>query len=335
MESRELVRQTLEFASPPRIPHQLWTLPWASEHFPQELSKIQARFPDDIIGSPAFYRQQPVVTGDPYVVGTYTDEWGCTFVSRQRGVIGEVKQPLLATWEDLDKLRLPEEELSVDVEQVNAFCRSSGLFIQGGCCPRPFERLQFLRRSDNLYMDLGEQPPELFECIHRLHEFFIKEMELWAETEVDFLGFMDDWGSQRALLISPAMWRKIFKPLYKDYIDIAHSHGKYCFMHSDGYIADIIPDLVELGLDAINSQLFCMDIESLGSQFKGKITFWGEIDRQHLLATGTRDEVAAAVRRVKEALYQEGGVIAQCEFGPGGNPDNVFTVFETWEKMAG
>jgi hypothetical protein len=106
-------------------------------------------------------------------------------------------------------------------------------------------------------------------------------------------------------------------------------------MHSDGYIADIIPDLVELGLDAVNSQLFCMDIESLGRQTKGKITFWGEIDRQHLLATGTRDEVVNAVKRVKEALYQDGGVIAQCEFGPGGNPDNVYTVFETWEKMIG
>jgi uroporphyrinogen decarboxylase len=335
MESRELVRQSLEFASPARIPRQLWTLPWASEHFPAELKAIQTRFPDDMIGSPAFYRKAPVVTGDAYVIGTYTDEWGCTFVSRQRGVIGEVKQPLIETWADLDKLRPPEEELSVDVDQVNAFCRSTGQFVQGGCCPRPFERLQFLRRSDNLYMDLGEQPPELFECIHRLHEFFMKEMELWANTDVDFLGFMDDWGSQRALLISPDMWRKIFKPLYKDYIDIAHSHGKYCFMHSDGNTMDIIPDLIELGLDAINTQLFVMDIEELGRKYKGKITFWGEIDRQHLLATGTTDEVARAVRRVKDALYQDGGVIAQCEFGPGGNPDNVYTVFDTWEKLGG
>ena len=335
MDSREVVRKTLEFTSPARIPHQLWTLPWASEHFPTELSRIQARFPDDIIGSPAFYRQPPVVSGDPYVIGTYVDEWGCKFISRQRGVIGEVKQPLIETWADLDKMRLPEEELSVDIEQVNAFCKASSQFIQGGCCPRPFERLQFLRRSDNLYLDLGEQPPELFECIHRMHEFFIKEMELWAQTDVDFLGFMDDWGSQQKLLINPVMWRKIFKPLYKDYIDIAHSRGKKCFMHSDGYTAEILPDLIELGLDAINTQLFVMDIEALGKKFKGQITFWGEIDRQHLLATGTPDEVAQAVKRVKDALYQEGGVIAQCEFGPGGKPDNVYAVFDTFEKLAG
>jgi hypothetical protein len=87
-----------------------------------------------------------------------------------------------------------------------------------------------------------------------------------------------------------------------------------------------------LGLDAINAQLFCMGLEKL-KPFKGQITFWGEIDRQHLLSTGTTKEVAAAVRQVKETLYQDGGVIAQCEFGPGANPENVYTVFETWNDL--
>ena len=53
---------------------------------------------------------------------------------------------------------------------------------------------------------------------------------------------MDDWGSQHGLLISPRTWRKVFKPLYKDYIDLAHSKGKKIFMHSDGFTAEIIPD---------------------------------------------------------------------------------------------
>lgn len=333
MESRELVRQTLEFASPARIPRQLWTLPWASEHYPEELKRIQKDFPDDMVNSPGFFREQPVTFGDPYVIGTYVDEWGCSFTSYQRGVIGQVKNPVIRTWDDLDKIRFPMEELTVDVNQVNSFCRSTDKFVMGGCCPRPFERIQFLRKSDNLYLDLGEEPPELFECLNRLHEFFLKEWELWANTDVDGLGFMDDWGSQRSLLISPAMWRRIFKPMYKDYIDIAHSHGKYCYMHSDGSIADILPDLVELGLDAINSQLFCMDIEALGRELKGKITFWGEIDRQHLLSHGTKEQIVQAVHRVKNALYQDGGIIAQCEFGPGGNPENVYTVFQTWEDL--
>ena len=86
--------------------------------------------------------------------------------------------------------------------------------------------------------------------------------------------FMDDWGLQKGLLMNPALWVEIFKPLYKDFIDIAHKNNKKIFMHSDGYILDIIPHLIELGLDAVNSQVFCMGLENL-KQFKGKITFWG------------------------------------------------------------
>ena len=70
------------------------------------------------------------------------------------------------------------------------------------------------------------------------------------------LMFMDDWGAQNDLLISPVRWRKLFKPLYKDYIDIVHHHDKKAFMHSDGNILRVLPDLIELGLDAINSQIF-------------------------------------------------------------------------------
>jgi hypothetical protein len=103
-------------------------------------------------------------------------------------------------------------------------------------------------------------------------------------------------------------------------------------MHSDGYILDILPDLIELGLDAINAQIFCMGVEKLGARCKGKITFWGEIDRQYLLPYGTAEEVISAVKSVHKTLYENGGVIAQCEFGPGAKPDNVYLVFETWSN---
>jgi len=76
-----------------------------------------------------------------------------------------------------------------------------------------------------------------------------------------------------------------------------------------------------------------MDIEELGRQFAGKITFWGELDRQWLLPHGTKDEVAAAVQRVYDAFWKNGGAIAQCEFGAGGKPENVWQMFETWEKL--
>ncbi len=330
---RILVRKALDFHSPSRVPRQLWVLPWAEEHFPAELAEIRQRFPDDIIGAPAFLRQTPITHGDAYSLGTFVDEWGCTFLNIQRGVIGEVKQAVVETWGDLSKLHTPDALLSVDVDQVNAFCRSTDCFVTSGCCPRPFERLQFIRKSENLYFDLAEKTSELDELIRRVHNFFLKEMEVWVSTDVDAMTMMDDWGSQRGLLISPKDWRKYFKPLYKDYIDLAHSHGKKMFMHSDGFTAEIIPDLIELGLDAFNTQIFTMNIEELGQKFGGKLTFWGEIDRQHLLPHGSTEDIINAVKRANVAFNRNGGVIAQCEFGAGANPKNVYQVYQTWDEV--
>jgi len=329
--SRELVRQSLEFFAPPRIPRQLWLLPWAEDHYPEELARIRKKFPDDILNAPASYRQPLPTSGEEYSPGIYVDEWGCVFENRQKGAMGEVKEPLLRDWRDWEAVRIPRERLSLDEDSVNDFCRAHEEFVLSRVLGRPFEQLQFIRRPDNLYLDLAAPFPEFFRLLRRMHDFYCEETELWAGTEVDGLVFMDDWGSQHSLLISPDLWRKVFKPLYRDYIDIAHRHGKYAFMHSDGQIEAILPDLIELGLDALNSQLFCMDIEELGRRFRGRLTFWGEIDRQYLLSRGTREEIREAVRRVRDAFFSHGGVIAQCEFGPGARPENIVAVFEAWE----
>ncbi len=332
MNSRELVKKTVEFSNPPRIPRHLWTLPWAKDYFGKELAAMQREFPDDICMSPAFLKETLVTTGDPYVEGSYTDEWGCVFENKHKGIIGEVKTPLVISWSDLDKVKAPQSLLSVDTAQVNAFCKSTDLFVLAGCGLRLFERLQFIRGTENIFMDIAEESKDFYALINRVHQFNIQQVELWAKTDVDAVMVSDDWGAQRSLLISPSAWRSLFKPLYKDYIDIAHRHGKYMFMHSDGYIKDILPDLIELGLDAINCQIFCMDVADIGKKFKGKITFWGEIDRQHILPNANIDEVAQAVDLVQSSLYHHGGVIAQCEFGPGARPENVYMVFKAWDE---
>ena len=333
MKSRDLVYDTLDFNGPKRVPRDMWLLPWAGIHYPKELKRIQKRFPSDFAGPPVKFEKQIKTSGDPYKLGIFVDEWGSIFENIQEGVHGEVRSPYVETWDDWQKVRPPSEVLKFDIELVNAFCRESDHFLFGGTCPRPFERMQFLRGSQNLYLDLADPPGEFYELLNVVHQHYVKEMEVWASTDVDALNFMDDWGSQRSLLINPKQWRKIFKPLYKDYIDIAHQAGKKIFMHSDGYIFDIYEDMIELGLDAINSQLFSMDIEEIGRRFGGRITFWGEIDRQHLLPRGTTQQIAEAVQRVKDALYHNGGVIAQCEFGPGGKPENVAMVYQTWNEV--
>ncbi len=330
--SRELVWQCLRFEEPVRAPRQLWTLPWAETRYPEAIKAIQGRYPADLVGAPAFHRDPVPIQGNNTSVGVFVDEFGCEFVNIQEGVIGEVKHPQIKDWDvDGDKVRFPREQLTIDRDKINAWCAGREEFVLAGYCVRPFEQLQFLRGSAELYVDLMIRPESLTAFIKRLHDFYCEALELWAKTDVDALTFMDDWGSQQSLLINPQLWRELFKPLYRDYIDIAHGADKAMFMHSDGYTLDIYPDLIELGLDAMNSQLFCMGVERL-APYAGKITFWGEIDRQHILVEGTPEDAEAAVALVHRHLWKQGGCIAQCEFGPGANPDTVEAVFAAWDK---
>jgi len=122
--------------------------------------------------------------------------------------------------------------------------------------------------------------------------------------------------------------------MYKEYADIAHSAGKFIMMHSDGWIESIYPDLVELGLDAVNSQLFVMDMEYLAKVAKGKLTFWGEMDRQHVLTARDPQVGRDAVREVAKHFYDpRGGYINCFEAGLGANPATVIAICEEWDSV--
>jgi len=336
MSPRERVKRALTFNYPDRPPRDLWILPIASNRYQKEIDAILERFPLDIQ-----FATGSATAGDPiqkqrWEVGKFKDEWGCVFENIQEGIVGQVKDPLIKSLSDVKKVKPPYSLLKdkVNVEKIDNLWEETDKFLLGGdFLIDPFERMQFLRGTSQLYMDIVDQPPEFFELRDIVHEYNLKELELWTKTKVDGILFADDWGAQRSLLINPDLWRKLFKPLYKDYCELIHSSGKFAFMHSDGYIFDIYEDLIEIGVDAINSQLFCMDIEEIGKRFKGKITFWGEIDRQHILPSKNGEDVREAVRKVKKFLYDNrGGVIAQCEFGTGARPENVRAVFEEWER---
>jgi hypothetical protein len=268
MTSRERVYRTLEFTSPDRVPRDLWHLPIAwLQHGEHVKRDFLARWPGDLIQSPSFGRPpSPVAKGDPSKQGDYTDEWGCVYHNIKEGVHGEVKEPIVVSWSHVETMRLPTERLELDIHQVNAFCSREDRFVLGGGWARPFERMQFLRGTENVLVELALEEPGLFELLRKIHRFHV--------------------------------------------------------------------DLIEIGVDAINSQLFCMDIEEIGRRFAGRITFWGEIDRQHILPRGSVEDVRAAVTRVVDALYSPaGGVFAQLSWEENVPVQNADAVFATWDRL--
>ena len=336
--SREVVTRCLKFEYPERIGRDLWLLPWSQDRCGEVVEEIKRRFPGDFCCAADVYQPSPRVRGDQYAIGEYIDEWGCVFANVHGGVVGEVKTFRVENLADWQLVKPPYEILPEDSQaardKVNKFCDETDKFVITPCFPRPWERYQFLRGTQNARMDVVTVERGVHELLDTIHKFFLKEIEFWVSTNVDAIWFMDDWGCQNQLLVPPKIWRSIFKPLYKDYCDLAHSHGKFALMHSDGNITEIYPDLVEVGVDAVNSQLFCMDLAELARLVKGKLTFWGEIDRQHVLPSPDPQAARDAVRKVAEHLYDPaGGIIAQFEFGPGTNPQTAIAVFEEWQKI--
>jgi uroporphyrinogen decarboxylase len=332
MTSRERVIAALDHRTPDRPPRDLWVLPYVTLFRRQERDALLDRFPTDFTSPEISPGSDDRDLAKLAQVGTYTDEWGSVWHVAEPGVVGEVKGPVLADWSALSRFTPPWDFLKArDWDHINRTCAASDRFVLSSVCARPFERLQFLRGTENLYMDLAYDTTEVRTLIDMVRDFYREDVILWSRSAVDGVFLMDDWGSNTSLLISPEMWRAVFKPIYKEFCEIIHGAGKRVFFHSDGNIEAIYGDLIEVGVDALNSQLFCMNIEELGRRHRGKITFWGEIDRQHVLPYGSPEDVRTAVRRVRKALDDgTGGVIAQCEWGKDNKQENVEAVYEAW-----
>lgn len=335
MTGRERVKACLDFCTPDRTPRDLWPLPYITLFRQEEFNSLIKEYPLDICS-----RQMSPIWSNEIIqssahIGPYTDAWGSVWYVGEPGITGEVKKPVFQDWSNLSTFHPPWDLIQKrDHDFINKMCELNDMFMLSDITARPFERLQFLRGSENLFIDIAYGTSEFRKLLEITHEFYLRDIESWCKTNVDGIFFLDDWGTNDSLLINPETWREIFKPIYKKYCDIIHAAGKYAFFHSDGYIESIYEDLIEVGIDAINSQLFCMDIEELASRYRGKVTFWGEIDRQYVLPFGTVEEVGEAVFRVRNNLENgKGGVIAQCEWGKDNSFSNIRTVFDSWTKF--
>lgn len=176
MTSRELVYATLEFRNKSgRVPRQMWLLPWAETHHGDMIKKIQTEFEEDIVTAPVSLKKPTVTKGDPYKVGEYIDDWGCRFSNIHEGIFGEVKEALVKDeeWADMDNIHIPVEWLDFDVDEVNAFCRNTDKFVLSGHCPRPFEQLQFIRTTQELYMDLMDPSENMLAFMKKCTLFIV------------------------------------------------------------------------------------------------------------------------------------------------------------------
>jgi len=332
MTCRDRVLKAMSFGSPDTIP---LTHSWLSaaliEHG-QKLLDLFEKYPNDFFPTRVIKipeREKEYYRPDGSFYKEWTDEWKCKWIYYKEGLVGEVKEPPLSDWSMLKNYTMPNPQLST-VEEREKFRTSwdemPGYSIWGGGS-NFFERMQWLRGVENYLCDIAEDRPEVYELADRvLYEHIMPGLENLFKTgiKIDVVGFGDDWGSQNALLINPRAWRKIFKPRYREMFQFCRKQGALVNLHSDGMTLEIVPDLIEIGLDCFNPQFSCMDLNELKRRCDNRLCILADIDRQHVIPFGKPAEIEVSVRNVYDIFGSSGGgLIWRGEIGAGVPLENV------------
>jgi uroporphyrinogen decarboxylase len=170
-----------------------------------------------------------------------------------------------------------------------------------------FERAWSLRGFESFLMDLALNPAFVEDLLERITEIQVVLARRFVALGVDGGYFGDDYGAQKSLLFSPHTWRTSFKPRLARMFAVFREAGLPVFLHSDGDIAEILPDLVEIGLTTLNPvQPEVLDHSWLKHTFGDRLAFYGGVSTQTVLPHGTPPEVNSAVKSCVETLATDG-----------------------------
>ena len=239
------------------------------------------------------------------------DVWGCRWHYPLEAHDGQVIERPIESWSALRSYEPPRAEEFTDWEQAKenfARAKSEGR-VAGGNTDHGFIflRLCYLRGYENFMLDLADERPELRELIALVEEYWLEVCTRWVDAGADTIHFGDDLGLQHMLPMSPAKWREFIRPSYERIFRFCRSNGVHVSLHTDGYIVDIIPDLIECGVSQLNPQDFVNGLLSLERLAKGKTYICLDIDRQRVTVFGKPDEIEAHIRNCITTLGSEHG----------------------------
>jgi hypothetical protein len=301
---------------PSRIPISAGILPAAWMKHREALDEIVRRHPL-VFGKQSGPRDYDAVWRGTYIEGEYVDAWGCGWRNIKTGMEAIVTRHPAPTRDAVRSLEIPEAH--------------DGM-------PHGFMylRLADLRGFEELMLDFAEEPPELCMLIEKVLQYNLREVKhrlaaIDRPERIVCLG--DDLGMQNSLPISPGKWRRFLKPCFSRIYRPVRDAGHYVYMHTDGHILEIIPDLVDCGVSVLNPQVGANGLENLARVCKGRVCVDLDLNRQMFPFWKPRD-IGTHVRDVVEILGSpEGGLWLKAEIGddvPLENVEAICTALETY-----
>lgn len=224
-----------------------------------------------------------------------------------------IKGALQEDWQHLESYELPHYDQSYESEVKILINKNKDKFLLGALPIAVFSTIRDLRRIDNMLMDVILEKEKVIELLNKIEKLIIILIRKVAELGLDGVIIYDDWGTQTALLINPKLWREIFKPIYARIAKEAHDLGIKFFVHSCGYVYDIIEDFIEIGVDVLQfDQPELVGIKKLSNKFGGRVTFWCPVDIQKVMAKGDKEYIQNNARKmIKYFGGFKGGFIAK------------------------
>lgn len=309
--------KAMTFERPEYLPVAIGILPSAWAKHRDRLDAIVRRHPI-LFGEQQGQRNYDDI-GGTYAEGKHVDAWGCVWHNVHAGQEAIVKEHAAPTRESVRRLKPP----ATDVGTPHGFM---------------YLRLADLRGFEELMVDFAEEPPELQLLIDAVLNYNLRQRDLWLRTQKGPGGFFwvgDDLGMQHALPMGPAKWRKYLKPCYEKLYRPIKDAGHTVYMHTDGCIWEIIPDLIDCGVDIINPQIRANGLDRLVAVCKGKVCVDLDLDRQ-LFPFCSPSDIDAHVRAAVEALGSpEGGLWLKAEVDDGVPLENVEAICAALENYRG
>lgn len=296
----EVVRRALEFQKPDRLPLNIEALGLSDIHF---------------------VNWNQIGTGDKTLRKT-VDEWGCVWSRTEIKNMGQVTENPLNDWEALENFPWPDPNDPALYEGMDVRLQGAGdKYVLTGFFMLLFERMHALRGFENTLTDLYLEKERIALLADRIVEFdlaVIRNISQRFPGKIHGISFTDDWGTQQNLFIRPALWREFFKPRYERIINAIHKVGWHAWMHSCGRINEIIGDLIDVRLDAINlQQPRALGIEEIGRLYRGRICFVSLCDIQHTLPFKDKEQIVEEVDLLLDHWATADGGFILDDYGDG------------------
>lgn len=237
------------------------------------------------------------------------DEWGTVWRRiKGRTTGGEVVEPPIQSWDDLESYQLPTYDDPSRYEGAARVCAERrDLYVLGSIVGACFNAARYLRKMEQYLLDCAAEPEQVRALNQKVSDLVLRQVDIYADLGAQGVMFCEDWGTQERLLVSPRMWDEQFRWTFERLIERAHARGLTVWMHSCGYVKGIIPALVEMGMDVLQfDQPELHGLEWL-AQFGGQVTYWCPVDIQRVLPTGDEGLIRARAREMVRLLGGHGG----------------------------